>query len=197
MEGSIKLSIVTPTILRSSLKKAIDSISKQEFKEYEHLVMVDGVADISKYPRGKTQNIYVKKPFTGNDFGNYARHIGTTRTVGEYTIYLDDDNTHVKDSLSILWEAIEKANYPIWGVFPITRMGERFLYNPGISRTDINQVFHRTYAPDGSRITFPPYKMQTTDGIFVESLMQKFPAFVKLDVPELVIYNKMNYGNFY
>ena len=68
--------------------------------------------------------------------GNTCRHDAFEHAKGDYVYYLDDDNfladeNVLQDVHSALWGKVaDTLILPAWGLFPITRLGERFYSDP-------------------------------------------------------------------
>jgi len=106
----MKVTVVTSTVGRESLRRCIDSVEQQTHKDIQHLIMVDGIENF-----GKSLNIMdtVEKSnhaifipnAVGKDRWNGHRiyAAGTFLAEGEYIMFLDDDNflepNHVESCL--------------------------------------------------------------------------------------------------
>lgn len=95
------------------LSKALDSISKQSYKDIRVYIIDDASDDnysdiIKKY---NNLNIFYKKLLNNVGPGK-ARQIGIDNSFGNYIIFLDSDDTfYDKDSVELLYNAIE--NYDV------------------------------------------------------------------------------------
>ena len=102
-------SVVIPSYNRKSfLKKSIDSVLNQTFKDFELLVVDDGSTDssillVSEYI-GKGLN-YIR---TQNYGVSHARNTGINYSRGRYIAFLDSDDTWEKDKLEHVFQYIKK-----------------------------------------------------------------------------------------
>lgn len=179
-------SIITPTILRPSLKKLCESLDTQTFTRWHHLLAVDRILRIDDPPTIlddlsiKQRYIYFCETEHRN-FGNSCRHKAWEYTVGRYVLFIDDDNTLCHDeALSDLAGAIENADFPDWGIVPMWRHGRPFFTDPPRScHVDTGNLFVKRDIgqwPDG-----PDYTM---DGIFIEEL-QRHPEYIYKALPNV------------
>src|SRR5690606_31787626 len=110
--------IVTATIGRSSLANACKSVERQDYDNWEHIVVVDGEFDSKLVERYRHPSRIIL--FTGgrsNDYGNTPRNFAYNYISGDYVMYLDDDNTlHDAGVLTRINANIRDEN---WAVFPI------------------------------------------------------------------------------
>lgn len=121
------ISIVTSTFNRSGkLKRAIESVQKQTFQDWEMIIVDDHSTDdtekmvkdmASKDPR----IVYIR---LGANFGTDTRpkNTGIMMSKGEYVCFLDDDNVYRPHHLQVLLKAIEEEPQ-FDGVY-----GDRFIY---------------------------------------------------------------------
>lgn len=98
-----KFSIIIPVHnVEKYLKKCLDSVMKQNFKDYEVLVIDDGSTD-------KSKSIAKKFPITlieSNHVGvSEARNIAIKKAKGEYLVFLDSDDWWDKELLDKLNES--------------------------------------------------------------------------------------------
>ena len=88
--------IVTTHNRRKLVKKAIDSVLSQTYKQIECIVVDDaGTDDTSVFlkeyiEKGLIQYIYI--PREKSKGGNHARNQGIKASKGEYIAFLDDDD---------------------------------------------------------------------------------------------------------
>lgn len=201
----ISFTIITPTLLRESVKETINSIKSQDYYDVQHIIITDGRPDSAK-KESVLVWIYENLPATGlvlefpngfKDFGNTPRHVAWYFARGEYIMYLDDDDEHLKDSLKILSNAIEEAGRPDWGVFPAYRLGSRFMDNPpGLCHTVSCQWFHKKHIKE-QRVQWPEGQVGNylSDGEFLESVKKLQPEYAFFDkLPDLCRVNKIGEG---
>ena len=103
-------SIVIPTYNRATcVRRAIDSVLRQTFKDYELIVVDDGSTDnTSEVVRGYGERIvYVPQHNRGV---SAARNAGISRSVGDWVAFLDSDDEWLPGYLSKQAELVSK--YP-------------------------------------------------------------------------------------
>lgn len=179
IDPKIKFTVITPTVLRPSLHKACKSLERQDYPNWEHIVMVDmpgsPVPTWLEHPQRK---IFVCDQAHRN-VGNTCRHDAFPHITGDYVVYLDDDNHYHKRSLSLLADAIMSAKKEVnWGIFPMVRMGQIFFnFPPGKNRTDTGQFFHKPVI-NGVPIQYLATNDYAADGELVELLKKSGPPYV-------------------
>lgn len=106
----IKYSFIVPVYNTSKyLKRCLDSILKQSFKDYEIIIVNDGSTDdsfkiISKYEK-KNDNV---KVITQKNQGlSMARNNGVKKATGEYLIFIDSDDYVEKNLLKEIDKEID------------------------------------------------------------------------------------------
>lgn len=174
-------SIITPSLQRESLLRCCESVNRQSFKDWEHIVMLD-VADVNdrifcaiQHPNRRVMQC----DYPHRNFGNTCRHKAWEYTTGTYLIGLDDDNALYDEW--VLDSIHKHLNGPLfgqpeWGIFPIHRHGTVFFHDPpGLCMTDTANVVVKREV--GRWPDIPDY---TADGHWVEGLKQypylAFPA---------------------
>lgn len=99
-----KISVIVPIYNQEKyLEKCINSLLKQEYSNYELILINDGSTDsseniIKKYcsnPRIK----YIKKENSGV---SDSRNIGISKATGEYIVFVDGDDTVERDYLKVM-----------------------------------------------------------------------------------------------
>jgi len=95
------VSVVIPTYNRAwCIKRAIDSVLRQTYVDWELIIVDDGSTDNTKeiidaYPQDKRINYYKKS----NGGVHSARNLGIIKSTGDYITYLDSDDEFVEDYL--------------------------------------------------------------------------------------------------
>ena len=102
------ISVIIPTYNRANfLKKAIDSVLAQTFKDFEFIVVDDGSTDETKVLikgyKGRIKYIY-----QDNKGPASARNAGIKESKAEFITFLDSDDWWDKDKLKIQFEAMQK-----------------------------------------------------------------------------------------
>lgn len=108
----MKYSIIVPIYnVEKYLERCIESLLKQNFDDYEVILVNDGSSDGSnlickKYLDNNKVRYYEKK---NGGLGD-ARNYGIERAKGEYLIFIDSDDYVVANLLECIDQAIEKYN---------------------------------------------------------------------------------------
>ena len=105
------VSVIIPTFNRSGLlHRAILSIYRQDYKNYEIIVVVDNSSDGTLQLLEKIKSDKIKIIVLNNNVGAAeARNIGIRNSVGEYIAFLDDDDEWVENKLSKQVELINTS----------------------------------------------------------------------------------------
>ena len=112
-----KVSIIMPVYNgEKELKKCLDSILKQEYKDFELICINDGSKDnslniINQYVKKDKRIIIVDKENSGV---SDSRNMGLDIASGEYIQFVDCDDYITRDSTKIFVREIEKNNAKIW-----------------------------------------------------------------------------------
>ncbi|MDD4353937.1 MAG: glycosyltransferase family 2 protein [Candidatus Nanoarchaeia archaeon] len=107
---NILISIIIPTYNRKDkIERAINSVLKQTYKNWELIIVDDGSTDgtqesIKRYLKNKKIKYYYKK----NGGVSSARNFGMKKATGKYIAFLDSDDEFLKNKLEVqLNEMIE------------------------------------------------------------------------------------------
>ena len=109
------ISIVVPSYNRADLIAAtIQSLQKQDYDNYEIIVVDDGSTDntgevVKNAANGKT--VYIKKD---NAERAAARNFGAAIAKGEYVNFFDSDDLALPNHLTEAANTIRKFNTPEW-----------------------------------------------------------------------------------
>lgn len=172
----MRLSIITPTIIRPSLRTACSSVSKQSFADWEHIVVLDRFLESEQDKTlieslSHPQRMIVPCDYPRNNFGNGPRNRAWEFTSGDYLVYLDCDNRFIDhDALQRIHDCLQREPEAKVALFPILRHGQRFFnLPPGLCQTDsANFVLRREIAQ------WPDIREYTADGIFIERLVAEY-----------------------
>lgn len=110
-----KVTIVTATTGRQSLKRCIESVKAQTHKDIQHLIVVDGKENFGNaliiIDDAMNENLIFIPKAVGKDRWNGHRIYGAATYLadGEYIMYLDDDNTIDPDHVESCLDAIENT----------------------------------------------------------------------------------------
>ncbi|MCH5427896.1 glycosyltransferase family 2 protein [Lactococcus lactis] len=113
MKKTISISVILTTHNRiNDLKKAVESVFRQTFSDYELLIVNDNSTDgtkkyiedlSSKNPNVKAITISAEE----SRGGNYARNKGVALSSGEYIAFLDDDDFWLEKKLEQQFSQIQ------------------------------------------------------------------------------------------
>jgi len=109
------VSVILTTYNRPQfLKRAVESVLNQTFKEFE-LIVVDDCSDIPpniNLPAGEDRVIPIRLPYN-TGFWIRPRNVGLMVARGKYIAYLDDDNVYLPNHLQALYDAITSGDYDV------------------------------------------------------------------------------------
>lgn len=144
----ITFAVVTPTVFRDSLARAVESIDAQDYRDLIHIIVSDGEAVPAKY-RGLegSHRRLVAMPFPARNYGHSPRLFAWFHVPPDvdYVAYLDDDDYYQNDTFHVLNRFLESAaGRPDFLFFPALRMGEVFFHDPPrLGMTVSCQYVHR------------------------------------------------------
>lgn len=189
----MRYSILTPTILRPTLKRLCDSIDSQSCKDYEHVVIVDCVPDAEGQALLKEiehpNRVILMNPNAPHpcDFGNNARRYGFGYAQGDYILQLDDDDYYADSEVFETLKCVTR----IWAIFPVLAYGRRcHRKDPGRHKTGSAMFMYRR----DTGLKFEDSTEYSADGNLVEELKKRYVWQSLDDIRELVIYEKANRG---
>lgn len=107
-----KFSIIIPVYNSEAyLKKCLDSVIAQDYKNYEIIIVNDGSTDDSYKIINEIckKNSHIKYFDYGSNKGlSYARNYGVSKAKGDYLLFLDSDDYYSDNFLNVLSESIEE-----------------------------------------------------------------------------------------
>lgn len=116
MGSSPLVSIVMPLYnKRPYVKRAIDSIQRQTFSDWELIIVDDGSTDgsVSEIPRNDTR---IRLFHQENKGPGAARNVGTGMALGEFVTFIDADDYYyphkLEEEMTLLWKE-QKAEWMI------------------------------------------------------------------------------------
>jgi glycosyltransferase involved in cell wall biosynthesis len=169
-------SVITASILRPTLFDTCKSIERQDYWSWEHVVVVDIPAhevtpeqhkllDTIRHPKRTIVHCQSRH----KNYGNTCRNQAFKLVASDYLLYLDDDDVHTGEVFKTLNEQIRDE---VWGIFPITRLGELFLLvPPGWCRTCSNQFYYKPLYPYPD----PDTDEYAADGMLIDTLRENHP----------------------
>lgn len=200
MAKHITLSIITPTIGRSTLGDTVRSVESQKYRYVEHIIIYDGLvvdpefkAIYTKYHNTNVRRRVIATNKKFGDFGHTPRSIAWEYATGDYLSYMDDDDVYIGDAFNEIVNAIEEQGRPTFVVYPILRFGARFFSIPaGAGRTTSNQYFHRKFDSGGAPIRFSGGGYNH-DGEWIQSMVA-LHDFYYLNSVELAAVDRVSRG---
>lgn len=108
-----RLSLIIPTIGRSTLKRALDSACPQMWDGDEVIVVADGPCESARL-RAKMYPVqYYELPTRVGDFGCTPCDYGIERAAGDFVFFLGDDDVCTEDAFDAIHDAVDDApNWP-------------------------------------------------------------------------------------
>ena len=112
---STLVSVIVPTFNRKELiKRTLDSLAGQTYKNFEVLVVNDAGEDISEilelYKSQLTIRYFVNKANLGLAA---SRNVGLKNANGKYIAYLDDDDIYYPEHIKLLLDRLEESDYKV------------------------------------------------------------------------------------
>ena len=106
------VSVIIPTHNRLiMLKRAIDCVLNQTYKQFEIIIVSDGSSDNTNSFLKSYSNPKVSSYFNEISKGaSHARNVGIKHAKGEYIAFLDDDDEWFNFHLEVLVKKIENSN---------------------------------------------------------------------------------------
>jgi len=106
--------IVTPTYNRpDKLERAIKSVLKQTFRDFEMVIVNDGSTVDYSYIETITNELGLKYFYRENNGRSAARNFGIEQAKGQYICLLDDDDAFIENHLEVLFNIIKQQKYEI------------------------------------------------------------------------------------
>lgn len=106
------ISVIIPTKNRKQLlKKAIQSVLMQTYRDFECIIVDDGSTDGTEEAVREFQDSrlrYLRIEEKDSRGGNYARNQGIKNTTGEYVAFVDDDDEWLPDKLRLQKDYLDK-----------------------------------------------------------------------------------------
>jgi glycosyltransferase involved in cell wall biosynthesis len=189
----MRYSLITPTIVRPTLKMLCDTINAQLEKDWEHIILVDypeeSLSDEKKHRLttiSHPQRYIVYCEENHADYGHTCRYNAWDMVKGEYIFYVDDDD-HFHNPVSLGKLNIVQKD---WAIFPVQREGRRFFnIPPGIAKTGTGMFIHKK-----SIGRWPKRKDYEADGHFVCELMDNYEYETIHSGDPLIVQPRSNYG---
>jgi glycosyltransferase involved in cell wall biosynthesis len=106
-------SIILPTYNRASfLSQSIGSVIKQDYQDWELIVIDDGSTDHTKEVVNSFKDQRIKYFYQENSERSAARNNGINQAQGVWLCFLDSDDEYLQEHLKIIHEEIESNETP-------------------------------------------------------------------------------------
>jgi glycosyltransferase involved in cell wall biosynthesis len=106
-------SIILPTYNRASfLSQSIGSVIKQDYQDWELIVIDDGSTDHTKQVVNSFKDQRIKYFYQENSERSAARNNGINQAQGAWLCFLDSDDEYLKQHLKIIHKEIESNETP-------------------------------------------------------------------------------------
>lgn len=97
----MKITVVTPTIMRASLRQMVDDVAKCLLPGDEHLIIRDGLSaprdpGVVDNPPTSAYTKWLSLSDEASDWGNAQRDLGIQEASGDCIVFLDDDDMPAK-----------------------------------------------------------------------------------------------------
>lgn len=112
--NNYKISVVLPTYNRANtIKKSIDSILGQSFKDFELIIIDDGSTDNTKNLIEEYKDNRIKYFYQKNSGACSARNYGIKMAQGDYIAFIDSDDIWHEDKLQKQYNVISKYDVDV------------------------------------------------------------------------------------
>lgn len=112
--GRVAFTVVIPALNRSRLLlRALLSLDKQTFKDFEVVIVDDGSTEDLGIPMALAPMLASRLIKTGGRGGNFARNLGTDEARGSYVCYLDSDDIFLPDRLETNFRFLQSKSSDI------------------------------------------------------------------------------------
>lgn len=108
-------SVVIPTYNRAKhLTTSLNAILKQEFSDFEVLIIDDGSVDETRAVVAKIagENSRIKYFYKENEERSIARNYGIMKAIGKYVGFLDSDDLVYPNHLKVAYDLLNRNNFP-------------------------------------------------------------------------------------
>jgi glycosyltransferase involved in cell wall biosynthesis len=170
----VRYSIITPTMVRPTLRRTCESINAQTNGDWEHIIMVDVPLIIHPEKRAflsRLGNDPRRKIFrcgkAHRDYGNTCRYNAGAKASGDYVLYLDDDDYYADNRV---FETLNQVTAP-WAIFPTMRWGAHYSVDPpGWNRSGSGMFMHKRVIA-----RYPCFEHHDEHKAFIEKVRPLYP----------------------
>ena len=138
------VSVIIPTYNRErTIKRAIDSVLSQTFKDFELLVMDDGSNDNTKDIINSFYDTRINYYYNKNSGGPaHPRNLGLNKSKGKLIAFLDSDDWWHPKKLEFSLQEINKGNDVVYhDLYYVTSIKQKLFFRKDKSRTFGKNIF--------------------------------------------------------
>jgi len=184
----MKFSVIIPTYNRGwVIKESVNSVLRQNFNDYEVIVVVDGSVDdtVEILKEFNDKIIVLKKE---NEGPSQARNFGAKNAKGEYLIFLDDDDIFFPYTFEVYNKIITAKDYPpfLAGQAIFFSEEKKLLIENKVS--DINIVTYKDYFSKDRSIFTSSSMMVVRKDIF-----QKIEGFRSINTKQSLVHEDFHF----
>jgi glycosyltransferase involved in cell wall biosynthesis len=130
MKNAPTISVITPTFNRAhTLPRAIDSVLKQTYQDWELIIVDDGSTDSTKAVAAATKDPRISYFYKENGGPSQARNYGINHAKGKWIMYLDSDDELLPECMATMLEWLNTHPKAVFAIPRSTRTLE--LYENG------------------------------------------------------------------
>ncbi len=184
----MKFSVIIPTYNRGwVIKESVNSVLRQNFNDYEVIVVVDGSVDdtLEILKEFNDKIIVLKKE---NEGPSQARNFGAKNAKGEYLIFLDDDDIFFPYTFEVYNKIITAKDYPPFLAGQAIFFSEEKKLLIGNKVSDINIVTYKDYFSKDRSIFTSSSMMVVRKDIF-----QKIEGFRSLNTKQSLVHEDFHF----
>ncbi|MDE2105682.1 MAG: glycosyltransferase family 2 protein [Patescibacteria group bacterium] len=191
----MKISIITPSLCRPSLRDCCHSVDIQLGAEWQHIVCFDlpesEIDSDLMFSLAHPCRTFLSTGQRYGHYGNHARWLAWEKATGAYCCFLDDDNTLARpDALADISACLVRDHFPDFAIFPIHRHGSVFFHvPPRMCFTDSANLCVKTKIG-----RWPDIEMREADGYFADQLTSSYAYSAFPDVEPVIRMERSSNG---
>jgi glycosyltransferase involved in cell wall biosynthesis len=144
-------SVIIPTIGRSSLDHAVKSVLEQNFPQEDFEIIIVNDSGLALPDSDWHSASQVRILNTNRRERSYARNAGAAIAVGDYLIFLDDDDWLLPGALKSFWQLASQDSEAVWlygGIRVVDELGSIMAeLNSGCKGSCFAQIMGGAWAP--------------------------------------------------
>jgi len=198
-----RLSLICPTIGRTSLGKVFDSVVPQLKRGDEFIIVGDGPLPdeatklILQYVTGLPRLVrYVELPYRVGDFGCTPCDVGIKKASGDAVFFIGDDDTCVDGAFEIIRKAFDQQpNVPhLFAMYHTTRVLSNTLAGCNVSGQQI--VIPRDMSRMPLMADVDPAQIAVSDWVFITKVHEAWDERTVFHDDLIAVLTGQNHGNF-